>query len=103
MRLDRSIVLTLALLFVFGTALAQPQDPLASQVAAYRQVSITRYLEMFSAQDVDRSDGVTREEAQGNIEFVTVFNDMDINRDGLVTRAELVRHLSLQFGYEPPK
>jgi len=41
---------------------------------------------------------VSRSEAQGNIDFTVAFDDMDINRDGVVTKAELDRFLALRYG-----
>jgi Ca2+-binding EF-hand superfamily protein len=87
---------------VFTPAGAQPQGPAASDKAAYDQSSIARYREMFAAQDFDRSGKVTREEVQGNVDFTAVFDDIDIDRDGVLTRAELDRYLALQFGAAPP-
>jgi hypothetical protein len=77
---------------------AGAQDPASGDKAAYNQASITRYRAMFAAQDFDRSGDVTREEAQGNIDFTAAFDDIDIDRDGIVTRAELDRYLAAQFG-----
>ena len=41
---------------------------------------------------------VTREAVQGNIDFTATFDDMDIDRDGIVTRAELDRYLASRYG-----
>ena len=103
MRLGRHIITLLVLAFAVAAPGAHGQDQIAADKAAYERSSITRYLEMFSAQDVDRSDQVTREQVLGNVEFIAVFDDMDINRDGIVTKAELDRYLGQRFGYAPPR
>ena len=96
-----TIVAAFALVFVFAPAGAQLQA--GGDKAAYDQASITRYREMFSAQDFDRSGQVTREQARGNVEFTAIFDDIDINRDGIVTGAELDRYLAIRFGAAAPR
>jgi len=73
----------------------------AQDKAAYQQQSIARYLETFALLDFDRNGEVSHDEAQGNVEFTATFNDIDINRDGVVTRAELDRFLAERFAYAP--
>jgi hypothetical protein len=92
----RTIIAAFVLAGVFAPAGAQ--GTASSDKAAYDQSSIARYRAMFAAQDFDRSGEVTREEVQGNIDFTATFDDIDINRDGVVTRAELDRYLAAQFG-----
>jgi hypothetical protein len=103
MRFIRSIIPLFALVLMTGAAGAQTLDQVARDKAEYQRSNITRYFEMFKAQDFNRSDRVTWQEVQGNVEFMAVFNDIDINRDGIVTKAELERYLTLRFGYAPPK
>ena len=90
--------LLLALLLAGMIAPAAALGTASSDKAAYDQSSIARYHEMFAAQDYDGSGEVTREEVQGNIDFTATFDDIDIDRDGVVTRAELDRYLAAQFG-----
>jgi len=103
MRFTRCIVPLFALVLIVGAAGAQTQDPVVPERAEYQRSSITRYFEMFKAQDFNRSERVTWQEVQGNVEFMAVFDDIDINRDGIVTKAELDQYLALRFGYAPPK
>jgi len=53
-----------------------------------------------SARD-ERSPGIaarlTIEEVRGNIDFEARFNDIDINRDGVITQEER-RYIALQYG-----
>ena len=42
-----------------------------------------------------------RSEAHGDLNFTPSFNDMDINRDGIVTKAELDRVLEQEYGMRP--
>jgi hypothetical protein len=82
-----------ALVAALTGANAQAQDK-----AAYEQRSIARYVELFTWLDGDRDGTVTLRETQGDLNFTPVFNDIDINRDGIVTKAELDRYLELQYG-----
>jgi hypothetical protein len=47
---------------------------------------------------MDQDEKMTRVEADGNVEFTATFDDIDINRDGSVTRSELERFLTHRFG-----
>ena len=50
----------------------------------------------------ERSPGIaarlTIEEVRGNIDLEARFNDIDINRDGVITQEELARYIALQYG-----
>jgi len=95
----RTVSLSLIVL-ALAVALAAP-DVHAQDKSAYQQRSIARYLETFASLDVDRNGELSREETQGNLEFTAVFNDIDTNRDGTVTRAELDYFLAQRFAYAP--
>lgn len=99
----RSIVSLLALAFSVVATGAQTQDEVPRDKAEYQRSSIARYVEMFRAQDFNHSERVTWQEVQGNVDFMAVFDDIDINRDRIVTKAELDRYLTLQFGYVAPR
>ena len=70
----------------------------AQDAAAYRERTITRFEQQFASLDLDRNAEVTRAEAHGDIDFTAAFDDIDINRDGIVTKAELDRFLALSYG-----
>ena len=55
----------------------------------YNRRSTERFVSLFRAADVNKDNVVSREEAEGTIELVTRFNDIDITRDGLITWDEL--------------
>jgi Ca2+-binding EF-hand superfamily protein len=65
---------------------------------AYDQRSAARYAALFQSLDRNGDGTVTRVEAQGDLNFAPVFDDMDINRDGVVTNAELQRYLEQRYG-----
>jgi Ca2+-binding EF-hand superfamily protein len=69
----------------------------AQDKAAYEQRNIARYVDLFAWLDSDHDGAVSRLEASGDIDFTIVFDDMDINRDGIVTKAELDRFLTLRY------
>jgi hypothetical protein len=52
-------------------------------------------------QSLDRNtDGVvTRLEAQGDVNFLPRFGDMEVDMDGAVTTAELQRYLEQRYGW----
>jgi hypothetical protein len=72
-------------------------DASAQSKAAYEQRAAARYVELFEWLDSGHKGAVTRAEAGGSIDFITAFDDIDINRDGTVTKAELERFLALRY------
>ena len=78
---------------LFGTALAS-----ADERADYNRRAADRFSGLFQALDRDGDGTVTRVETKGDLNFGPRFDDMDIDRNGIVTRAELQRFVSQQFG-----
>jgi hypothetical protein len=70
----------------------------ADDKADYDQRSAARYTALFQSLDRNRDGTVTRVEAKGDLSFGPVFDDMDINRDGGVTTAELQRYIEQRYG-----
>ncbi len=70
----------------------------ADDVGEYNRRSVERYLSLFQSLDRDGDRAVTWSEASGDLNFTPVFNDMDINRDGVVTAYELNRYVEQKFG-----
>jgi hypothetical protein len=64
----------------------------------YDQRSAARYTALFQSLDRNGDRTVTRVEAQGDLNLGPVFDDMDINRDGVVTNAELQRYIEQRHG-----
>ncbi|MFZ5557134.1 MAG: hypothetical protein ACOZDY_10510 [Pseudomonadota bacterium] len=62
---------------------------LADEVASYYERRAQEDLATFQQIDRDGSGRVAREAASGFVDFVARFSDMDTDRDGYVTRAEL--------------
>ncbi len=84
---------------VLAVSLALPAaHALAQDKAAYNERSIARVNQMFAAYTRDGSDRVARAAVTGDIDFIAAFDDIDINRDQVVTRAELDRYLALHYG-----
>ncbi len=63
----------------------------------YNRRSTERFVAMFRAADLDRDDVVTRAEAAGTIELEYRFDEIDITRDGTITRVELNRFTDANF------
>lgn len=55
-------------------------------------------LSLFHSLDRNGDGAVTRLEAQGDINFLPRFDDMEVNMDGVVTTAELHRYLEQHYG-----
>ena len=70
----------------------------ADDKAEYDRRAAARYAMLFQTLDRDADGRVTRAEAQGDLNFSPRFADMDINRDGVVTTAELQRFIALEHG-----
>lgn len=70
---------------------------LADDRADYQKRVATRYLTLFQELDRDRDGRVTRAEAAGDLNFLPAFSDMDINGDGAVTADELHRFIDLKL------
>ena len=88
-----------ASLIAMTAALALPTgNVLAQDKAAYDERSVARFEQQFASLDVDRNAEVSRIEANGNVDFIAAFEDIDINRDGVVSQAELDRFLASRFG-----
>jgi hypothetical protein len=85
------VAITVALALPSGQALAQDK-------ATYDQRSIARYEQQFATLDRDRSNEVSRADVEGDVAFTAAFDDIDINRDGVMTKAELDRFLALRYG-----
>ena len=66
--------------------------------AEYDRRNAERYVALFTSLDRNGDGVVTRVEAQGDLTFSPRFDDMDINRDGAVTVAELQRFVLIQHG-----
>jgi hypothetical protein len=75
----------------FDAAAADAKDQYERRVAE-------RYVTLFKSLDRDSNGAVSRAEAQGDLNFLPQFDGMDINRDGIVTEAELQRYIQYQHG-----
>ncbi len=82
------------LLLLSASSNAQDKDD-------YQRRSVARFIDLFQSLDRDGDDAVTWSEAQGDLNFSPRFDDIDINRDGIATKAELNRYLELQHGMRP--
>ena len=71
---------------------------IADDKAEYQKRVATRFVNLFQELDRDRDGRVTRAEATGDLNFLPSFGDMDINGDNVVTMEELRRFLELRIG-----
>jgi hypothetical protein len=85
-----------AALFAFATV------AVADERAAYYQRRAAMDLASFKALDTNNNGFLTRDEIRGDNNFGPRFDDMDINRDNIVTQAELDRYIQLHYGVDEP-
>jgi hypothetical protein len=89
----------LATMTIAGLLAASAGNDVAAQdKAAYERRSIEGYVTLFTWLDRDRDNAVSRLEAEGDVNFLPVFDDIDIDRDGIASKAELDRFLALRYG-----
>jgi hypothetical protein len=70
----------------------------ADDKADYNRRAATRLMELFQSLDRNADRMVSRDEVQGDLNFGPRFEDMDVNRDGFVTLAELQQYIEQQHG-----
>jgi Ca2+-binding EF-hand superfamily protein len=70
----------------------------ADDKADYDKRAAARYTALFQSLDRNGDGVVSREEAQGDVNFLPRFDDMDINRDNVVSTDELRRFIESRFG-----
>ena len=83
-------------LLMLGTAAA------ADARSDYYQRAAATDMASFHALDTDHDNSLTRTEVEGDNNFGPRFNDMDINRDGIVTLDELHRYIEQHYGVAAP-
>ena len=72
----------------------------ADERSEYNKRVATRFVNLFQELDRDRDGRVTRAEATGDLNFLPAFSDMDINGDNVVTTEELHRFIDLKLGVQ---
>lgn len=70
----------------------------ADDKSEYNRRAAVRDLSLFQSLDRNTDGAVTRLEAQGDINFLPRFDDMEVDMDGVVTTVELQRYLGQQYG-----
>jgi Ca2+-binding EF-hand superfamily protein len=68
----------------------------------YYQRAATRDRDAFQALDINRDGVVERAETVGDNDFGPRFRDMDRNGDGVVTRDELALYIRDHYGVDEP-
>ena len=66
----------------------------------YNRRAAARDVALFQALDRNGDGAVTREEAKGDLDLGPRFDDVDLNRDGVMTRDELQRYIAQRYGVE---
>jgi hypothetical protein len=78
-------IIAIAFALVAGTALAQAPADYQKRVADNYRAAFAAY---------ERNGVVARDAVRGDLFFEPWFDDIDINRDGVITRQELERFLA---------
>jgi Ca2+-binding EF-hand superfamily protein len=81
------------------SALAAPAP--ADDKTEYDQRVAARLLTLFQSLDRNADGALTREESQGDLDLGPRFAAIDINSDGNVTREELQRYIGQRYGVRP--
>ena len=78
----------------------------ADEKSEYDRRAAARDFALFQSLDRNTDGAVTRLEAQGDVNFLPRFDDMEVDMDGIVTTAELRRYLEQRYGWrieDPPR
>lgn len=95
MRHSIRYALALAILALATSAGADPRSDYYQRAAAQDMAS-------FHALDVNHDNMLTRSEIEGDLGFGPRFDDVDINRDGIVTPEEMQRYIEQHYGVPAP-
>ena len=71
------------------------------QRAEFNRRAAARDVELFAQLDRNTDQRLTREETRGDLDLGPRFDDVDINRDGVVTSEELQRYVAQRYGVAP--
>ena len=89
---------TLKQLGALAALLAMATFAGADDRSDYNRRAAARDLELFHSLDRNGDGVVTRAEAQGDINFLPRFTDMEVDMDGVVTLEELHRYVEQRYG-----
>jgi hypothetical protein len=85
--------------FAIAATLLLPAASLAADARTeYYQRNANADLAKFRELDVDRNNAITREETRGDVDFSPRFDDVDVDRDGVVTLGELLAYVEREYG-----
>lgn len=74
---------------------------LADAAGDYYRRAADRDIGLFRLLDRNTDERLTRVEAQGTIDIEARFNDIDTNRDDVITFDELTRYIALHYRVVP--
>ena len=88
----RACVVAAVIAAAFATTTVAGDREDFNRRAAQRDVDTFREL------DRNNDGRLTRDEVHGHVDLQARFDDLDIDRDGVITTAELQRYLALRYG-----
>ena len=82
--------------------MAQCMGAVADERADYNRRAAETDMSVFRELNRSGTGFLTREEIQGDMRLGPRFNDIDVNRDDVVTPQEMQRYLEQTYGVQPP-
>jgi hypothetical protein len=83
--------------------LAASSPALADERTEYNRRAAERDVHLFDTLDRNTDGMLTRDEVRGDLNLGPRFDDVDINRDGVITREELERYIERRYGMRAPR
>jgi hypothetical protein len=86
---------------VIALLAAWPLAAVADERAEFNRRAAAADMALFRALDLNGDGRLTREEARGDLRLGPRFDDIDINRDGVITPEEMKRYIEQTYGVSP--
>ena len=96
--MNRRWIIFAGVAFALSAAAAAQTD----QRTEYNRRAAARDVELFGQLDRNANGSLTREEVHADLNLGPRFDDIDVNRDGIVTAEELQQYVGRRYGVQTP-